>query len=126
MGPSSEKKFRRRRAHHRRILLGRFARGAVFAGILILASLALGVLGYRFIAGLDWIEAVLNASMILTGMGPVAALDTNAGKLFASFYALFSGLAFVTASGVLLTPMLQHMLRRFHIQEKTSSRTHKP
>ena len=56
--------------------------------------------------------------MILTGMGPVAPLESAAGKLFASFYALFSGLAFVTASGILLTPMLQHMLRRLHIQEK--------
>jgi hypothetical protein len=118
MGPSSQKKIQRRRAHHRRIFLGRFARGAFFAGILILASLALGVFGYHFIAGLDWIESILNASMILTGMGPVAPLQTNAGKLFASFYALFSGLAFVTASGVLLTPMLQHMLRLLRFQEK--------
>lgn len=126
MGPSSLKKFQRRRAHHRRILIGRFARGMVLAGFLILASLFLGILGYRFIAGLDWIEAILNASMILTGMGPVAPLHTAAGKLFASFYALFSGLAFVTASGVLLTPMLQHILRRFHIQEKPPVRKHKP
>jgi hypothetical protein len=118
MGPSSQKKIQRRHAHHRRIFLGRFARGAFFAGILILASLALGVFGYHFIAGLDWIESILNASMILTGMGPVAPLQTNAGKLFASFYALFSGLAFVTASGVLLTPMLQHMLQLLRIQEK--------
>jgi hypothetical protein len=105
-------------ASRRRIFLGRFARGAFFAGILILASLALGVFGYHFIAGLDWIESILNASMILTGMGPVAPLQTNAGKLFASFYTLFSGLAFVTASGVLLTPMLQHMLQLLRIQEK--------
>ena len=118
MRPSSQKKIQRRHAHHRRIFLGRFARGAFFAGILILASLSLGVFGYHFIAGLDWIESILNASMILTGMGPVAPLQTNAGKLFASFYALFSGLAFVTASGVLLTPMLQHMLQLLRIQEK--------
>ena len=118
MGPSSQKKIQRRHAHHRRIFLGRFARGAFFAGILILASLSLGVFGYHFIAGLDWIESILNASMILTGMGPVSPLQTNAGKLFASFYALFSGLAFVTASGVLLTPMLQHMLQLLRIQEK--------
>jgi hypothetical protein len=87
------------------------------AGGLILGSLGLGVFGYRFVAGLDWIEAVLNASMILTGMGPVGELNSNAAKLFASFYALFSGLAFVTASGILLTPMLQHVLRVFHVEE---------
>lgn len=102
---------------HQRLFYGRFARGAFVAGALILASLGLGVFGYRFVAGLDWIEAVLNASMILTGMGPTGELKTNAGKLFASFYALFSGLAFVTASGILLTPMLQHVLRVFHLEE---------
>ena len=58
--------------------------------------------------------------MILTGMGPVTALTTDGGKLFAAFYALFSGLAFVTASGILLTPMLQHVLQLFHIEQKNS------
>jgi hypothetical protein len=106
--------------HHRKLFWGRFAQGAVAAGILILGSLLLGVLGYHFIADLEWIEAILNASMILTGMGPVTTLSTNGGKLFASFYALFSGLAFVTASGILLTPMLQHVLQLFHIEQKNS------
>lgn len=118
MVSQTEKKNRRHRAHHRRIFLGRFARSVVFAGILIMASLALGIFGYHFIARLDWIESILNASMILTGMGPVDPLDSAAGKLFASFYALFSGLAFVTASGILLTPMLQHVLHRLHLQAK--------
>ena len=106
--------------HHRRLFFGRFAQGAIAAGILILGSLLLGVLGYHFIADLEWIEAILNASMILTGMGPVTALTTDGGKLFAAFYALFSGLAFVTASGILLTPMLQHVLQLLHIEQKNS------
>ena len=110
------------RLRHRRLFYGRFARGVFVAGVLILLSLGFGVLGYRFVAGLDWIESVLNASMILTGMGPPGELRTNAGKLFASFYALFSGLAFVTATGILLTPMLQHVLRVFHL-EQTESRS---
>ncbi len=114
---SRTKRFLR---NHRSIFYERFVRGAVVAGILIMLSLALGVAGYHFIAGLGWIESILNASMILTGMGPVAPLTSDAGKIFASFYALFSGLAFVTASGILLTPMLQHVFRRLHIEEKNS------
>ena len=116
----SRKNTRDLQDHHRKLFWGRFAQGAVAAGILILGSLLLGVLGYHFIADLEWIEAILNASMILTGMGPVTSLTTNGGKLFAAFYALFSGLAFVTASGILLTPMLQHVLQLFHIEQKNS------
>lgn len=120
MSTASQKSEQALRNHHRNLFFGRFAKGAVAAGVLILGSLLLGVLGYRFIAGLEWIEAILNASMILTGMGPVTTLNSDGGKLFASFYALFSGLAFVTASGILLTPMLQHVLQLFHIEQKNS------
>jgi hypothetical protein len=70
----SQKNKRDLEDHHRKLFFGRFAQGAVAAGILILGSLLLGVLGYHFIADLEWIEAILNASMILTGMGPVTAL----------------------------------------------------
>lgn len=115
-----QKSHRDLQAHHRNLFFGRFAKGAVAAGVLILGSLLLGVLGYHFIAGLEWIESILNASMILTGMGPVTTLASDAGKLFASFYALFSGLAFVTASGILLTPMLQHVLQLFHLEQRNS------
>jgi len=81
-------------------------------------ALALGILGYRYIAGFTWVDSLLNASMILSGMGPVGTLDSNAAKVFASAYALFSGLVFIGATGILLTPVFHRVLHRFHIEEK--------
>lgn len=112
INPSSKPKPHRRRPFHQRFLL---ALGV--ASGLIGFSLALGILGYHFIAGLGWIDAVLNASMILTGMGPVNALSTDAAKLFASAYALFSGVVFISATGILLTPIFHRVLHRFHLEE---------
>ena len=81
-------------------------------------ALALGILGDRYIAGFTWVDSLLNASMILSGMGPVGTLDSNAAKVFASAYALFSGLVFIGATGILLTPVFHRVLHRFHIEEK--------
>ena len=78
-------------------------------------SLALGVLGYHLVAGLSWIDALVNAAMILTGMGPVNEMTTVGAKLFASFYALFSGVAFLTIVAVLLAPAVHRFLHRFHL-----------
>lgn len=78
-------------------------------------SLALGVLGYHIVAGLSWLDSLVNASMILTGMGPVDAMTTDGAKLFASFYALFSGVAFLTIVAVLLAPAVHRFLHRFHL-----------
>ncbi len=79
-------------------------------------SLGLGIFGYHFCAGLSWLDALLNASMILTGMGPVNELRTTAGKLFASFYALFSGVVFITSVAVMLAPMVHRFLHKFHFE----------
>ena len=78
-------------------------------------SLLLGVLGYHLVAGLSWIDALVNAAMILTGMGPVNEMSTVGAKLFASFYALFSGVAFLTIVAVLLAPAVHRFLHRFHL-----------
>ena len=86
-------------------------------GIPLLGALSVGILGYHFIAHLGWIDALMNASMILTGMGPVNALTTNAAKLFASVYALFSGVLFLAASSVVLAPLLHRLLHRLHIED---------
>jgi len=83
-------------------------------------SLGLGILGYHFCAGLSWLDALLNASMILTGMGPVNELRTTAGKLFASFYALFSGVVFITSVAVMLAPMVHRFLHKFHFELESS------
>ncbi|MBA3870541.1 MAG: hypothetical protein H0X30_15470 [Anaerolineae bacterium] len=93
--------------------LGRFA-GAAF--LLVGISWLIGILGYRALEGMSWIDATLNAAMILGGMGPVAPLQTNAGKLFASFYALFSGIVFLVSVGVLIAPILHRFLHQFHLE----------
>jgi hypothetical protein len=90
-------------------------RGAVVAGI-VAFSLLLGSVGYHFFGGLPWIDALLNASMILTGMGPVDPLKTASAKLFATFYALYSGIAFLTMIAVLMAPLLHRFLHKFHLE----------
>ena len=87
------------------------------SGIVIGLSLGLGILGYHFIAGFNWVDALLNAAMILAGMGPVGTLDSDAAKVFASAYALFSGVVFISATGILLAPIFHHVLHRFHMEQ---------
>jgi hypothetical protein len=86
-----------------------------FSAIILVCSLGLGTTGYHIYGKLSWIDSFLNASMILTGMGPVDHIGTNEGKLFASFYALFSGVAFLTFAGVLFAPIYHRFLHRFHL-----------
>ncbi len=93
-------------------------RQASYAGasfLLIGGSLALGMIGYHTIAHLNWIDSLLNASMILTGMGPVNPMQTDGAKIFASIYAIFSGVMFLTSVGVLAAPAVHRFLHRFHI-----------
>jgi len=89
--------------------------GALAFGLALLA-LGIGILGYHTFEGLPWIDALLNASMILGGMGPVNPLQTAGGKLFASAYALFSGLVFISIMAVLLAPFVHRLLHRFHLE----------
>jgi hypothetical protein len=81
---------------------------------LIVASLLLGMMGYLIFEHLSWTDAFLNASMILGGMGPVNMPLTTAGKLFAGFYALYSGLVFIATAAIVFTPVLHRVLHRFH------------
>jgi hypothetical protein len=83
---------------------------------IIAGSLAVGISGYHFLEHLSWIDALLNAAMILGGMGPVSELRTTAGKLFASFYALYSGLIVLVAAGVIFAPLFHRFLHRFHTE----------
>jgi hypothetical protein len=103
----SRAKFLRRVGRH----------GLVALGVLVF-GLGIGVLGYHWLAHLNWIDSLLNASMILGGMGPIDPLPNNAAKLFASFYALFSGLAFVGIVSVLLVPFVHRLLHRIHAEER--------
>lgn len=100
------------------VYYSRILRNLVIAVLILSLCLLMGVLGYHYIAGIEWIDAVHNASMILSGMGPVAEVKNVSGKLFSSFYALFSGVAFITNIGFLLAPAVHRFLHRIHVSEK--------
>lgn len=95
----------------------RLLKSLSLAGFFIAFSLALGAAGYHYTEGIPWLDAFLNASMILTGMGPVNVLHTGAGKLFATFYALYSGVAFLTIVAIILAPIIHRFLHRLHFSE---------
>ncbi len=98
--------------------MGRMAKTVCFALFFIIVALGIGVLGYHEFAGLPWIDSFLNASMILTGMGPVDPMRSDAAKLFASFYAIFSGSVFLTAIALVLAPAFHRLLHHFHLDEE--------
>ncbi len=82
---------------------------------IILLSLIIGIFGYHFLENLSWIDSLLNASMILGGMGPVNQIHSNAGKIFASFYSLFSGIIFLASVGIFFVPVYHRFLHKFHL-----------
>jgi hypothetical protein len=81
-------------------------------------ALSIGILGYHTLGHLGWIDSLLNASMILGGMGPVDTLNSNAAKIFASFYALFSGLVFIGVATMLVAPFFHRLVHKFHLEGK--------
>jgi hypothetical protein len=93
----------------------RVVRHGGMAGLFLLFSLMAGMLGYHAFGHMSWMDAFLNASMILTGMGPVNPMTTPAAKLFAGCYALFSGLAFLSSAGILFAPIVHRAMHRFHM-----------
>ncbi len=82
---------------------------------IVAVALLVGVLGYRYIAGFGWIDSLLNAAMILSAMGPVDHLTTDASKVFASCYALFSGVVLITSLSVVIAPVFHRVLHLFHV-----------
>ena len=102
--------------------LRRVAHTSKLALIIVLCALSIGVLGYHFIGELPWIDALLEASMILGGMGAVAPMHSDAVKLFASFYALMSGLLIISVTSIILAPWIQRMIHHpNHRQERKQS-----
>jgi hypothetical protein len=101
----------------KRAFISRLTRHFLGSVCLIFSALGIGVLGYHEFESLPWIDSLLNASMILGGMGPVNPVKTIAGKLFASFYALFSGIVFLVAVAVIFTPLFHRFLHKFHLTE---------
>lgn len=97
---------------------GRLLGNMTFAAVIVAIALAIGMAGYYYlVGGMSWIDAFLNASMILGGMGPVDPVTTDTGKIFAGAYALFSGLLFVALAGVVLAPVLHRVLHAIHIDD---------
>ena len=114
--------YLRYEGHRQPLLTGReFVRrlaahgGAALA--VVICALWIGMAGYHLSERMPWIDAFLNASMILSGMGPASELHTNAGKLFAGFYSLFAGVVFLVVVGVMLAPVAHRVLHRFHLDE---------
>jgi hypothetical protein len=101
---------------NRRAFARRMARNFGAASLLIGISLLLGMMGYHWLEGMAWIDAFANAAMILSGMGPLAPLQTWGGKLFAGFYALYSGLVLIVAAGIVFAPVLHRLLHSFHVE----------
>ncbi len=108
-------RLRRPLPSRRRFALHLVRNGAV-AVAFIAFSLALGASGYHWLAGLEWLDAFVNASMILTGMGPLAPITTSAAKLFVIGYTLYSALAFLTVAAVLFGPMVTRLVHRLHLE----------
>jgi hypothetical protein len=96
------------------------AHGLLAIGVTVVA-LGIGVLGYRLLAGFTWVDSLLNASMILGGMGPVGELPNAAAKIFASVYALCSGLLIIGVAGILFTPLVHRFLHRLHLEQDKPS-----
>jgi hypothetical protein len=105
----------------RAVFLRRVARHGGYTMMLVLASLGIGVLGFHGLAGQTTIDALLNSAMLLGGMGPVGDIQNDAGKLFASAFALYAGLVFITAAALLLVPVLHRLLHRFHAKTRSPS-----
>jgi hypothetical protein len=102
----------------RKVYYQRLARSAALGAVVLISSLGLGMLGYHVLEKLPWIDAFLNASMILSGMGPVATLQTEAGKIFAGCYALFSGIALISIMGIIFAPVVHRFLHKFHLEDE--------
>jgi len=101
-----------------KVFISRLMKMAAIAFLATVVCLLIGIFGYHFIAHLVWIDAIHNASMILSGMGPVANIDNVSGKLFSSAYALFSGVAFITNIGIFLSPVVHRFLHTIHVEKK--------
>ena len=109
--------------HHEKLLprhlfIRRVIRFALISLALILVSLLVGMVGYHFLEGLSWVDAFLNASMLMGGMGPVNGLRTDNGKVFAGLYALYCGLVEIIALGIFVAPILHRFLHHFHLESE--------
>jgi hypothetical protein len=104
----------------KKVFYTRMARNAFIGFIIIFICLMIGILGYHYTANIEWLDSLHNASMILSGMGPVVDIKTDIGKWFSSFYALFSGVVFITNIGIVLAPAIHRFFHRLHVEAKSN------
>ena len=102
----------------RKLFYRRLVRHAALGIAVVVVSLGIGMIGYHAFEKLPWIDAFVNAAMILSGMGPVATLQTDGGKMFAGCYALFSGIALIAILGIIFAPVVHRFLHKFHLEDE--------
>jgi hypothetical protein len=102
----------------REVFLRRLGRNATVALSIIGVSLVVGIIGYRTLEGMGWIDAFLESAMLLGGMGPIQAPETVAGKLFAGVYALYSGILVIGTAGIILAPIFHRLLHSLHVEDE--------
>jgi len=95
----------------------RIAVNLLWASVFLCICLLIGILGYHYFAHIGWLDSLHNAAMILSGMGPVVTIENTAGKWFSAFYAIFSGVAFITNIGFLLAPVAHRFFHKLHLKE---------
>lgn len=100
----------------RRAFLWRLSKYSAFSLALMLGSLVVGMIGYHGLERMPWIDAFVNAAMLMGGMGPLGELHTFSGKLFAGIYALYCGLLLIVAAGIIMAPVIHRLLHRFHLE----------
>lgn len=101
----------------KKLFISRQIKFSIYAAAILAISLAIGIIGYSCFAGLGFVDSLLNASMILTGMGPVNAMQDDAAKVFASFYAIYSGVAFLSVIGVFIAPVVHRFMHKIHLED---------
>lgn len=101
----------------RREFIRRLTRSLAVGGVLLALSLSVGIAGYHWIGDLPWIDAFLDAAMILSGMGPLSQLHNDAAKLFAGCYAIYCGIALISTAGIMLAPVVHRYLHKFRLED---------
>jgi hypothetical protein len=109
---------RRQKLAPMQVFYQRVFKNILLASVILFICLMIGVLGYHYTANIPWLDSLHNASMILSGMGPVVEIKTVGGKWFSSFYALFSGVVFITNIGIILAPAIHRLFHRLNIDDK--------
>jgi len=101
---------------HKKHFYGKLMKSATLGSMFLIVSLSIGIIGYHYFFNIPWLDSLVNASMILTGMGPVDKAETDGAKLFSSLYAIYSGVAFLTSVAIIFSPVLHRFLHKFHIE----------